>query len=109
VLGDDAYEIQMSFIDDEPAREFALAHARVPAESDADALTLVSADGAGSDDVPPMTLREMCDAGIVPRKYSAAKRARTRAGETFPRGERTSGGILHDPSEVKAFFGNASN
>jgi hypothetical protein len=57
-----------------------------------------------------MTLREMCDAGLVPRKYSAAKRARTRAGEAFPAGERTPAGILHDPAEVAGWFaGNRSN
>jgi hypothetical protein len=97
----------MSFIDDDDARAYALAHARVDQASDP--LTLVNADGAGSDDIPPMTLREMCDAGIVPVRYSTATRARNRAGERFPAGKRTPVGILHNPAEVAEFFGNRSN
>jgi hypothetical protein len=122
VLGDDIHEIQMSYMRErkasdwpgvpesewrDEAREFALAHARV--DQAADALTLVSADGAGSDDIPPMSLREMCEAGIVPVRYSTATRARNRAGEKFPAGKRTPAGILHNPNEVAEFFGNRSN
>jgi hypothetical protein len=104
VLGDDIHEIQMSFIDDDDARAYALAHARVDQASDP--LTLVSADGAGSDDIPPMSLREMVDAGLIPVRYSAATRARTRAGEKFPEGKKTPSGVIYRPTDVQTFFAN---
>lgn len=54
------------------------------------------------------TLREMCEAGIVPIRYSAAKRARTRAGEAFPEGKPTPIGTAYEPGSVREFFANRS-
>jgi hypothetical protein len=106
-LGGHDREVQLILITREQATEYALSGVRVV--QGADALSCVSADGAGADDVPAMSLREMCDAGLIPVKYGAAKRARTRAGNAFPPGERTPVGILHQPSEVAEWFGNRSN
>jgi hypothetical protein len=101
-LGNTDAEVQFCLITDDEAIEYALTGttARVTGEP----LTTVSADGAGSDEPEPaMSLREMCDAGIIPLKYSAAKRARTRAGDNFPRGERTPVGTVYDPAAVLAW------
>jgi hypothetical protein len=120
VLGDDDREVQFAYMRErkardwpgvpesewkDEAREYALAGARrvVP---NGDPLVVVSADGAGSDEAEPaMTLREMCDAGIIPVTYSTATRARTRAGDTFPSGKRSPvGATLYAPSDVRAYF-----
>jgi hypothetical protein len=57
-----------------------------------------------SDDTP-LTLREMCEAGIIPVRWSAAKRARSRAGEAFPVGVTTPIGTAYEAGPVRAFFG----
>jgi hypothetical protein len=106
VLGDEDREIQMILVSAEDAKAYALETARADADmSTVDPLLTVSADGAGSDEPEPaMTLREMCDAGIVPIRYSAAKRARTRAGVNFPSGKRSPVGTVYDPRIVRAHF-----
>jgi hypothetical protein len=63
----------------------------------------------GTGDEPVMSLREMCDAGIIPMTYSTAKRARTRAGETFPPGKPSpTGATLYAPSDVLAWHESRS-
>lgn len=122
VLGNEDCEVQMAYMRErkardwpgvpesqwrDEAREYALAGAAtdtITATATRDALMNVPAGpGTGSDDVPAMSLREMCDAGIIPMRYSAAKRARTRAGDEFPRGERTPVGTLYVPATVRAW------
>jgi len=52
----------------------------------------------------PMTLRQMCEAKIIPVQWSAAKRARTRAAHTFPIGKQTPNGTEYEPKPVREFF-----
>jgi hypothetical protein len=101
VLGDIDREIQFTFITEAEAKAYALAG--VPAVAD-DPLMTVPADGAGADDIPAMTLRELCDANIIPMRYSTATRARTRAGDTFPVGKPSAIGRVYNPSDVQAYF-----
>jgi hypothetical protein len=105
VLGDDDREVQFAFIGDDEATEYGMRYAkRIPAGSDP--LMTVPADNAGADDAgAPMTLREMCDAGIIPIRYSAAKRTRSRAGEDFPSGVATPIGTAYEPAVIQQFFG----
>jgi hypothetical protein len=96
----------MILVSAEDAKAYALETVRADADMSAvDPLMTVSADGAGSDEPQSaMTLREMCDAGIIPIRYSAAKRARTRAGDKFPSGKRSAVGTVYDPRTVRAHF-----
>lgn len=110
VLGDEDREIQMILMGEADAKGYALAGIRPEAHAEPfDALRDVPADNAGSDDVPAMSLREMCDAGLIPVRYSAAKRARTRAGDKFPSGTKTPNGLLYEPDAVKRYFANRAN
>lgn len=60
-------------------------------------------------DEPAMSLRELCDAGMLPMTYSAAKRARTRAGDTFPPGKPSpAGATLYEPRDVLAWHESRS-
>jgi len=104
VLGDDDREVQFALVGDDEATEYAMRYAkRVPASGDP--LITVPADNAGADEPQaPMTLREMCDAGIVPIRYSSATRARTRAGDQFPSGVATLIGTAYEPATVREFF-----
>lgn len=102
-LGDSDAEVQFAFITEDEAIAYALAGVPVSARAGSPLMT-VSADGAGSDEpASAMSLREMCDAGIIPMRYSTAKRARTRAGSEFPQGEPTPVGTLYSPAAVLAW------
>lgn len=104
VLGDEDREIQFAFIEKDEATAYAMRYAKLVRE-DGNPLVMVSADGAGSDEpTAPMTLRELVDAGIVPVRYSSATRARTRAGDSFPKGKRTPIGTVYEPHKVREFF-----
>jgi hypothetical protein len=108
ILGDEDREVQFALIEEEDATAFAMKYAKVVRE-DVDPLTVVSADGAGADDAgTPMTLREMCDAGIIPVRWSAAKRARSRSGDSFPKGMSTPIGTAYEPATVREFFASRS-
>lgn len=103
-LGDEDHEVQFAFINEADAKGYALQFAQARTEPAFNALRDVPADGAGADEpVTPMTLREMCDAGMIPVKYGAAKRARSRAGDTYPKGKGSPVGTVYDPREVSAW------
>lgn len=57
---------------------------------------------------PAMTLKQLCDAGVVPIRYSTATRARTRAGQDFPDSRKTPSGIVYRPADVQSWFANRS-
>jgi hypothetical protein len=104
VIGDEDREVQFAFIEEEDATAYALRYAKIVRE-ECNPLTDVPADNAGSDDDgSPMTLREMCEAGIIPVRYSAAKRTRSRAGEAFPQGVATPIGTAYESAPVREFF-----
>lgn len=60
--------------------------------------------GDGSDE--PVTLREAIDAGIVPMRYPALRKARQRAERdgNFPAGIPGSAGTAYKPSDLRAWF-----
>lgn len=104
VLGQDDREVQFAFITEAEATEYGMRYASVVRE-DTSPLMTVSANGAGADDAGDvMTLREMCEAGIIPIRWSAAKRTRSRAGESFPSGVKTPIGTAYEPAAVREFF-----
>lgn len=103
-LGDEDHEVQFAFVNEADAKGYGLQHAQAVSVPGFDALRDVPADNAGADEpIAPMTLREMCDAGIVPVKYGSAKRARTRAGDGYPKGKGSPVGTVYDPREVTAW------
>ena len=105
VLGDEDKAVQFAFVSEADSKAYALAHAKSEPLAKSSALTDVPADGAGSDEPEPaMTLRELCEAGIVPVRYSTATRARSRAGDAFPQGEPSPIGTLYRPGPVCDWF-----
>jgi hypothetical protein len=104
VLGDDNREVQFAFVTEAEATEYGMLHAK-PMREGFNPLIQVPADDAGADDAGDvMTLREMCEAGIIPVRWSAAKRTRSRAGDGFPSGVKTPIGTAYEPAAVRAFF-----
>jgi hypothetical protein len=102
VLGDDDREVQFAFVSEADATAYGMRYAKRP---EADPLMTVPADNAGADGAGDvMTLREMCEAGIVPVRYSTAKRTRSRAGDSFPKGKRTPIGTAYRPEDVSEYF-----
>lgn len=55
---------------------------------------------------PPVTLREAIDTGVIPMKYAAAKRARSRAlaNGGFAAGISGPAGTLYNPADLRAWF-----
>jgi hypothetical protein len=107
-LGDEDREVQFAFISEEEATGYGMRCA-APAPAEFNPITDVPADGAGADDAGEMmTLRELVEAGVIPVRYSAATRARTRAGDAFPKGKRTPIGIAYEPAVIQEFFTSRS-
>jgi hypothetical protein len=123
VLGDSDVQVQMAYVRErkakdwpgvpesewkDEARDYALAHASAPARTAAadqsPLMRVPVGPGTGQDDEPAMTLREMVDAGLIPVRYSAATRARTRAGERFPAGQPSPVGTVYRPAAVAEWF-----
>lgn len=104
VLGDDDREVQFVLVSEDEATAYGMRYAKTASDAFGP-LTDVPADNAGADDDgPPMTLREMCEAGIIPVRYSAAKRTRSRAGDAFPSGVATPIGTAYEPAALREFF-----
>ncbi|MFE9247250.1 FtsK/SpoIIIE domain-containing protein [Nocardiopsis sp. NPDC006938] len=51
------------------------------------------------------TLKAACNDGIIPVKWDTAKRRRTRAGESFPKGQEGPGGMTYTKGQLCEFFG----
>lgn len=92
VLGEDDRWIQLAFITEAEAQEYA-ARGNVIVESD---------DSPEPDD--PVTLREAADAQVIPLSYAALRRARTRAGAAFPAAVASAAGSAYRPSELRAWY-----
>jgi hypothetical protein len=97
VLGEDDKWIQLAFITETDAREYAAraAEAAESGEPPAD-------DGPEPDS--PVTLREAADAQVIPIGYAALRRAKARAGESFPAGIPSTAGVAYRPSELRAWY-----
>lgn len=91
VLGEDDKWIQMAFITEQEAQEYA-----------ARGYTGNSiADDNSPDPDEPMSLREVTDAKVIPISYGALRRAKSRDAARFPAAVATG---LYRPSELRAWY-----
>ena len=51
-----------------------------------------------------MNLRRICESGFLSVNYESAKRIRSRAGSKFPRGMRSTAGMIYDPKVIAEWF-----
>lgn len=94
VLGEDDRWIQMAFITDAEAQEYA-ARGSVLAEDSPE-------DSPDPDD--PVTLREASDAKIIPISYGALRRARNRDAAKFPAAVASAAGQAYRPSDLRTWY-----
>lgn len=93
VLGEDDRWVQFAFVTEAEAQEYAaMRSAPVTDTSDHDP------------DDGPVTLREAADAKVIPLRYAALRRAKARAGDSFPTGIPAASGVAYKPSELRAWF-----
>jgi hypothetical protein len=94
VLGEDDKWIQLAFITEREAQEYA-ALGNVLAETGPD-------DSPDPDD--PVTLREAADANVIPLSYAALRRARNRDAARFPTAVASAAGNAYRPSDLRAWY-----
>lgn len=92
VLGEDDKWIQMAFITEDEAKEYAARASVIIADSD---------DSPEPDD--PVTLREAADAQVIPLSYAALRRARNRDAARFPASVASAAGNAYRPSDLRAW------
>jgi hypothetical protein len=98
VLGDDIQWVQFAFLTESEAKQYAMSgDAPAPAALDA-------AEPAE----PLVTLREAADAEIIPMRYAALRRARSRAGATFPPGHESPAGRAYRPTDLRTWHAERS-
>lgn len=91
VLGEDDRWIQLAFITETEAQEYAARGLGV----------MDVTPGNPPDPDEPISLREATDAKVIPISYGALRRAKTRAGAQFPAAVRTG---LYRPSELRVWY-----
>lgn len=95
VLGEDDRWVQLAFITESEAQEYA---ARVnPAAVAGDG-------GSGPEPDGPVTLREAADAKVIPLSYGALRRAKARDAARFPAAVASAAGSAYRPSELCAWY-----
>lgn len=95
VLGEEDHLIQMAFITEQEARDYAISGKPV--------IEKISISDDPDPD-SPISLREAVDAKIIPMRLPAVKRARTRAGREFAPSIPTPIGNLYKPSDLRAWY-----
>jgi hypothetical protein len=92
VLGEDDRWVQFAFITETEAQEYAAMR------------TEPVAGPSGNDpDEAPVTLREASDSNVIPLRYAALRKARSRDA-SFPAGVPAASGVAYLPSELRAWF-----
>lgn len=92
VLGDDDRWVQFAFITEAEAQEYAALRAAPVTDST-----------EPDPDDSLVSLREASDAKVIPLRYAALRKARSRDGR-FPAGIPAASGVAYKPSELRAWF-----
>lgn len=94
VVGEDEIPVQTAYLEKAEAREYALADSETPDEPLADVISMMERGER-------FTLKQACEADIIPMRYGAARRARARDRE-FPAGMR----LTYTADELRTWYGN---
>ena len=108
IIGDEQHAVQLPFLTETEARDYAMLGARAPASPDGGSPVvsrLPRAVPAGSGDEELMSLREIADAQVIPIRYGALRKARQRD-QRFPAGTKRGSVTLYRPAEMRAWHGS---